>query len=237
MELKIFKIAGAALFILGSGLAYAGGNKEIVQVSSIDMLSRGQYTGVYTIGELHQYGDFGLGTFNGLNGEMVILDNRFYQVTSDGRVHAADDAMTVPFLTTTFFHPGQKFLFKDNADEKGFKDYLKSKFRNRDHFYAIKIKGAFQFVNTRSVPKQQQPYLPLDEVVKDQQQVFNLRNVQGTMLGFWCPAYAAGMNVPGFHFHFLTQNKKAGGHVLNFKTGNVVVEIEEIDQFRALLSK
>jgi acetolactate decarboxylase len=236
MKFKTLHILCAVLFVLAGG-AYANENKEMVQVSTIDLLSRGHYEGAYTIKELRQYGDFGLGTFNGLNGEMVILDNRFYQVTSDGRVHLADDAMTVPFLTTTFFHADQKFLFKKNVDEKGFRDYLESGFGNKGHFYAIKIKGVFQFVNTRSVPRQHQPYSPLGEVIKNQQKVFYLKNVQGTMLGFWCPGYAAGMNVPGFHFHFLTQDQSAGGHVLSFKTGSVVVEIEEITQFRALLLK
>ena len=237
MKFKSNKILFAALFIFLWGLAYANEKKEIVQVSTLDSLSRGHYAGAYTIKELHQYGDFGLGTFNGLNGEMVILDNQFYQITSDGRVHLADDTMTVPFLTMTFFHADQRFSFKKSVDEKEFEKYMESWFPNRNHFYAIKIKGVFQVVKTRSVPKQHQPYLPLSEVIKNQQKVFYLKNVQGTMLGFWCPVYAAGMNVTGYHFHFLTDDKRAGGHVLNFTTGSVVVEIEEITQFRALLSK
>ncbi len=225
----------AVLFVMALGMAYADQPQEMTQVSTIDLLSRGQYKGIYTIKEMRPYGDFGLGTFDGLDGEMVVLDGQFYQVTSDGHVHVAEDAMTVPFLTVTFFKSTQTFAIKDHMDEKQFGTYLQGLLPDKNVFYAIKVKGKFQVLKLRSVPKQKLPYPPLSEVVKNQQQIFDMSEVEGTMVGFWCPSYAAGMNVPGIHLHFLTDDHKAGGHVLGFTIDQATLDIDEIEKFRAFL--
>jgi acetolactate decarboxylase len=101
-------------------------------------------------------------------------------------------------------------------------------------FYALKITGTFQIMTTRSVPSQQKPYKPLSEVVKTQP-VFTMRNVEGTVVGFRCPSYVKGINVSGYHLHFLTADRKAGGHVLDFKVEKATMELDETREFLLIL--
>ena len=82
-------------------------------------------------------------------------------------------------------------------------------------FYAVMIQGEFSYVKTRSVPAQEKPYPPLAEVTKNQP-TFEFTDVTGTMVGFRCPPYVTGINVPGYHLHFLTDDRTAGGHLLEF---------------------
>ena len=81
-------------------------------------------------------------------------------------------------------------------------------------FYAVRVDGRFASVTTRSVPRQEKPYPSLADVAKTQP-VFHLEDVTGTLAGFRFPDFARGLNVPGFHFHFLTEDRRAGGHVLD----------------------
>src|SRR5512133_2177533 len=82
-------------------------------------------------------------------------------------------------------------------------------------------------VKTRSVPSQVKPYKPLTEIVKTQP-VFDLKNLEGTIVGFRCPSYAKGINVPGYHLHFLAADHKSGGHVLDFRIDRAKVEISDL---------
>src|SRR3954469_6076841 len=75
----------------------------LFQVSTSTALVEGIYGGVVTIGELKQHGSFGLGTFDGLDGEMLALDGDFYQVLGDGTVLEARNDARVPFAVVTAF--------------------------------------------------------------------------------------------------------------------------------------
>jgi acetolactate decarboxylase len=101
-------------------------------------------------------------------------------------------------------------------------------------FYAVKLEGTFKMVKTRSVPRQSKPYKPLIEVAK-KQPVFTFENVKGVMVGFRCPIFVKGINVPGYHLHFLTDDRKGGGHVLDFKTDDIELKICRVLNFRMLL--
>jgi acetolactate decarboxylase len=79
--------------------------------------------------------------------------------------------------------------------------------------YAVRVDGSFHLVKTRSVPRQRKPYPPLAQVV-EHQPTFELREVSGSLVGFRFPRYAQGLNVAGYHFHFITEDRSAGGHVL-----------------------
>ncbi len=63
------------------------------------------------------------------------------------------------------------------------------------------------------MPRQHKPYPPLVEVVEGQP-TFEFRDVRGSLVGFRFPDHARGLNVPGYHFHFITDDRTAGGHVL-----------------------
>jgi len=89
-------------------------------------------------------------------------------------------------------------------------------------------------VKARSVPAQKKPYPQLAEVVKTQP-VFELTDVSGTMVGFWCPSFVKGVNVPGYHLHFLRADGKKGGHVLDFIVENATMEVDDSREFSLIL--
>lgn len=189
---------------------------EIFQNSTINALLEGVYDGSMTYGELRQHGDFGLGTFNALDGEMIAFDGHFYQVKSDGVAYSVADEQRTPFATVLFFRPGLSRNLTGPLGFEGLQSMMDGLVDGPNLFYAVRIDGHFVTVTTRSVPRQEKPYLPLAEVAKDQP-VFHLNDVRGTLVGFRFPDYTRGLNVPGFHLHFLTEDRRAGGHVLDLE--------------------
>ncbi len=183
------------------------------QYSTIGALMRGLYDGTLTLGELKRHGDTGIGTVDKLDGEMVLLDGKAYQVRSDGRVLPVPDTMRTPFATVTTFRADQSADIEEPMDLDELERRLDELAPNRNGFAAFRITGRFAYVKTRSVPGQKKPYPPLADVAK-QQSVFELREVRGTLVGFRTPDYVTALNVPGYHLHFLTEDRRSGGHVM-----------------------
>ncbi len=202
----------------------------LTQVSTIDALLNGLYEGETTIRKLEEWGDFGIGTFNGLDGEMVAVDGRFYRVTSQGTVQMVSPDIKTPFATVTFFETDSRYILQQGLDFRTFESVMDSLLPTQNIFYAIQIKGSFQTVQTRSVPKQTPPYRMLSDIISSMP-VFRLENVKGVIVGFRCPPFVTGINVPGYHLHFITEDRKAGGHVLDFTIQEAVMEVDEIRQF------
>jgi acetolactate decarboxylase len=139
-----------------------------------------------------------------------------------------------PFATVTFFKADRTVPLARGTDFKAFTSETQRNFPTRNSFYAVKIIGRFKMVKTRSVPAQQKPYRPLTDIVKTQP-VFDLADVTGTMVGFWCPSFVKGVNVPGYHLHFLRADGKKGGHVLDFVVENATMEIDDSREFSLIL--
>ncbi len=198
----------------------------VFQVSTIDALMSGLYDGDATIADVIRHGDFGIGTLDKLDGEMVILDGKVYQVTSDGAVHTVPGTMTTPFAAVTFFEPDLSIPVAGTTDYARLRDYVGGRLPTQNIFYAVKIEGTFDMIKVRSVPKQSKPYPPLTDVVKNQP-VYTLHNVKGTLVGFVCPAFAKGVNVPGWHLHFISDDRTAGGHLLDFSAHDLTVRLDE----------
>jgi acetolactate decarboxylase len=175
-----------------------------------------------------------LGTFNGLDGEMIAVDGRFYQITSDGKAVETLMEVRTPFAAVTFFETDSSVSVGKGLNYNSFQEWVDSLIPTPNLFYAIRIDGIFKAVKTRSVPRQKKPYRLLKEIVGSQP-VFNFENVEGTMVGFRCPPYVKGINVPGYHLHFLTKDGKAGGHVLNFTVDKAELRIDETTRFSLVL--
>jgi len=165
---------------------------------------------------------------------MIGLEGKFYQITAQGLVNVVDDEMKTPFAVVTFFEPDRTVLLPGTLDYGKLEEYLDRLLPTKNIFYAIKIEGVFEYVKTRSVPRQNKPYLPLVEVLKNQP-TFEFRKVKGTVVGFRCPLYVTGINVPGYHLHFIREDRKAGGHLLECRLENVRVEIDHTLQFYMVL--
>ncbi len=206
----------------------------LTQISTIDALLNGIYDGETSLKQLVGQGDFGIGTFQSLDGEMILMDGKIFQVTADGKVHVPEDNLKTPFAAVTFFEPDVLHKTLPDTEYKQLEQQLDTLLPTPNIFYGIKITGTFRKVKTRSVPKQQKPYPALKEVAKNQP-VFEFENVKGTMIGFRCPPYVKGINVPGYHLHFLTKDQKGGGHVLNFTTENVQIAVDYTSRFSLIL--
>jgi acetolactate decarboxylase len=219
--------------LVAPGMACAG-QDTLTQISTIDALMTGIYDGDTTLATLKEKGDFGLGTFNSLDGEMVLLDGQFYRITAAGIVERPDPATKTPFAAVTSFEPDLTVSLDRGLNFEQLTVGTDRLLPTPNVFYALKLTGTFQIMTTRSVPSQKKPYRPLSEVVK-KQPVFTLRNVEGTIVGFRCPSYVKGINVSGYHLHFLTADRKAGGHVLDFKVEKATMEIDETREFLLIL--
>jgi len=208
--------------------------ETLVQVSTIDAILNGAYDGVVDFAVLKDYGDFGIGTFDRLDGEMLGFDGNFYQVRADGIAYPVSDSMATPFACVTFFDTDYEEELPEGFDYEQTQELLDDNLPTGNIFYAIKIEGNFSYMKTRSVPGQQKPYPPLVEVTKHQP-IFEFTNVDGTVVGFRCPAYVAGVNIPGYHLHFLTDGNNAGGHVLEFQITNAVAYVDYTSEFFMIL--
>jgi acetolactate decarboxylase len=198
----------------------------LYQVSTINSLMAGNYDGIKSIQDVSKRGDTGIGTFDTLDGEMVMIDGIVYKVKSTGEVVKPDVKVTLPFTAVTYFDadksvdPGPV----KNLDE--LKAALDKLVEKKDRFYAFRVDGTFATVQTRSVPAQQKPYPILSEVTK-KQAVFNFENVKGSLIGFWCPDTVGSINVPGYHLHFISDDRTKGGHLLNISFENAKAMADE----------
>jgi len=201
----------------------------MTQVSTIQALMNGAYDGGETFGELSKHGDFGIGTFEAVDGEMIALDGRFYQAKSDGTVENVPACMKAPFAEVSFFHSSSKARFvKPESGLDGLKASLNGLMTNQNRPYAVKVSGTFDFIMVRSVPRQAKPYKPLTEVVKHQS-VFRFNNIKGTLVGYWLPDSMGNLNVPGYHLHFISADGRHGGHLLDCRLSEADMEIDSIN--------
>lgn len=216
-------------------IAPSGPDRETVsQLSVVENLLDGDYDGRITCRELLRRGDFGIGTFHALDGEMVVLDGKVYKAGADGKVHLVPASVTTPFAAVTFFDPDFQtaLRFPAEADEpdmgwsRALERLIDDQARAPNAFLAVRVDGLFTYVKTRSVPAQKKPYPPLAEVTKKQPE-FEFRDVRGMLVGFRYPPFARALNMGDYHFHFLTADRTAGGHVLQFvpREGTASVDI------------
>lgn len=216
--MKYLNSAIIAIIIFSGILTAADKTENITQISTLQALLESCYEGIMPIGELKKNGSFGLGTFNNLDGELVMLEGKVYKVKSTGQVIEVDDCETTPFANVTF--PSPKAQVKGtikSADKidtfQKLKNLILSKIKNPNLPHAIKIAVKMNKITTRSVPAQKRPYPRLVEVVKNQS-IFEKKNISGWIVGFYFPKYFQGVNAVGLHLHFLSNDKTFGGHIL-----------------------
>jgi acetolactate decarboxylase len=249
-ERMVLEIKPVLLVILGGalifGLGYFSGGVApgsqpapdqdlLYQVSTYTSLSGGGYDPVEPVGILMRNGDLGLGTFTGLDGEMVVVEGTCYQVKSDGTVRSADSSQGVPYASVTFFSPDITTPGAVAGNMTELTVFLDSQLPSKDRFYAIRITGTFPFVRARSPPAQDRPYPPLADALKGQA-VFEFRNVTGTAVGFYTPASAEGLGFPGYHLHFLSGDRTRGGHVLDISMDGTPVQLDATPRVTVILT-
>jgi acetolactate decarboxylase len=197
----------------------------LFQASTIGALLEGAYDGDVTFGELAEHGDLGLGTLNHLDGEMIALDGRFYRADTNGDVGEVSSSERTPFAVVVPFEPEIEFDLEGSLDHASLLDEIDRRIPEGSASCAVRLDGRFELVKARSVPRQEPPYRPLTEVVGGQH-VFELTAVDGTMLGFRFPDYAEGIEVSGWHLHFISGDRSRGGHVLGSRSSTLHVGLD-----------
>jgi acetolactate decarboxylase len=197
----------------------------LFQASTIGALLDGAYEGDVSFGRLAEQGDLGLGTLNGLDGEMIALDGSFLRADTAGAINEIDPGERTPFAVVVWFSPTIGLEIEGPLAYEDFLARLDASLPAGANSCALRAEGEFELVHARSVPRQRPPYRPLAEVVHDQQ-VFDFEDVRGTLVGFRFPDFAEGVEVSGYHLHFIDADRARGGHVLSCVPRQVRVQID-----------
>ncbi|MDD1711094.1 MAG: acetolactate decarboxylase [Methanoregulaceae archaeon] len=228
----------AALFfseLLTGGVSTADDGDTLYQVSTIDALQQGVFDGIQPVGEIKEHGDFGIGTFNALEGEMIFLDGIVYQAKSDGSVVVVPDSFTTPYTTVTYFLPDFSNTTTTPMNFSAFSTVMASDLPTENMVYAVRMHGAFPFLKVRSVPAQQKPYPTLSEAVENQS-VFEYTDTTGWVVGTFTPAFFEGINIEGYHLHFISDDRQKGGHILDFSLpSGAVIEYDITPEYTLVL--
>ncbi len=203
----------------------APASDEIVQIQTIEAVMDGCYDGDVTVAELAGLGDFGIGTLQGLDGELTVIDGEFWNIDIDGRAMLADPAALVPFAVLVDFDEAERFRLPGRLDRPSFEQALWERVPTKEACYAVKVTGRFAPVTFRSVAKQTPPYRPLAAVLETDQRLFEIPEMGGTMVGFSFPTAASDVNLAGFHLHLLADDRSTGGHVFDFVAHDVEVAL------------
>lgn len=192
----------------------------------VKALVEGIYREDRTVASLAEHGDFGLGTFNDLDGELVMLEGHVYQLRADGRAHPVPAGTATPYACVNFFSPDTVETCEEVLDLAGLQRRLEQMLPSPNLIYAVRIDGNFGYVRTRSVPRQDS-YRPLVEVAREQPE-FDFHDCSGTMAGYVTPKFMADLTVPGLHLHFLTADRNRGGHLLACVTSTITVALQHL---------
>ncbi len=198
----------------------------LLQISTMMALLDGVFESETRYGSILEGHDFGIGTFDHLDGEMIGFDGSFYQLRSDGSARPLDPNTTTPFCSLTRFTPQQTLSVDKEMTKYDFEQWLSAQLETVNSFYAVRIEGQFSEVKTRTVARQEKPFPPITEAVATQS-ARTFKQIEGTLAGYFTPRFGHGIAVAGYHLHFIDQERSGGGHVFDYTVQNVTVSFEE----------
>lgn len=213
---------------------FRGTPPALYQTSTMAALLAGVYEGDVTVAELLRHGDFGLGTFDRLDGEMLVLGGICYRLRADGSVEEAAGDEPTPFAAVTRFRPERRARLSGPLTRAGTEGAVAALLTSPNLVHAVRIDGHFTDVRTRTVARQHRPYPPLAEATAGQAEN-TFAEVSGTLAGFFTPYYEQGVSVAGYHLHFIDQGRTRGGHVLDFTLAGGLVTVEALPELRLRL--
>lgn len=223
--------------MLISGCTTAQGNgKTLFVTGSYGAINRGVYDGDATVADLKRHGDFALGAFNAIDGELLGLDGKYYQIGAAGKVNPANDTMTTPYTTATFFKADKVISIDKPMSYLELQQYLNGQLPTQNIFYAIKVNGTFDSIKARSLTKLNQPYpsTPYSTITQNEP-TFDFNNVDGTLVVIVSPTYMSEISYPGYHAHFISSDGKFGGHVLDGRIAKGRAEVDILPNFTVYL--
>ena len=206
----------------------------LYQVSTVTGLEHGIFFPTTTVGDLRQRGDTGVGAFEAMDGEMILLNGKAYNAEYSGKVFPVDDKTLITYSAVAFMNPNAKVVLSNLTGYAALQKSLVNGLPNPNIFYVFKIHGNFSYMKIRSTAKQELPYPGLATVVANQS-VFEFKNITGTLVGVRCPEYIKGVYAPGFHLHFISDDLQKGGHVLDVNVSDASAEVGYLTQMHLSL--
>ena len=205
---------------------------KLFQVSLFQALTLGGFDGEISVAELKKHGDTGIGTYSGVNGELIMVDGTTYQAFADGTVVIAPDNETVPYSGVAFFTGKyHKEISANSFNELIAKLNAIAEEYGKNMCYFVKLHAKFDRIIVRSILKQKKPYVMLNEAVKRGQREFTRENMAGTIVGLYCPEYMKGLNAVGWHCHFIADDGSIGGHVFDVSFTKGSLDIDKMDGY------
>ncbi|MFD0766169.1 acetolactate decarboxylase [Mucilaginibacter lutimaris] len=219
------------LLVNGNALAQTKDN-TLYTAGHASAFIGGLYDAFCSYNKVLKHGDFGLGAPDKLDGEVLILDGKIYQTQATGKTFIVKPTELTPFAVVNFFKADKVTKPNVSLTKDKLYAYLDSALVNKNGIYAIKITGTFRSVKTRAFPPvKNKPYQPLADMLP-LQHFFTFENVKGTLVGYRIPAFMDGPNITGYHFHFLSDDKKAGGHIIDLLADEITIEVDQLDGFK-----
>ncbi|HMP73129.1 MAG TPA: acetolactate decarboxylase [Kiritimatiellia bacterium] len=233
-------VAGVVLFMVGCQTVPPPTHRElnpnqVTIAGSYARLAEGGFGTQVRVGDLLEWGDFGLGTFEGLDGEMILDGGRMYRAALTGEVEPVAPEMGSPFAVVTWFD-ADRFVDLSNVTMTRFLGALNLQWGGDEHPIAIRTRGTFSWMVTRSVEAQEEPYPRLEAALAGQMES-RLEEVEGIMVGYYFPASFRSFHPAGYHFHFITEDRSRGGHVVDFHLRQGRVELNAADQVTLILPR
>jgi acetolactate decarboxylase len=207
---------------------------ELFQTSTIEALLAGAFDGDVSLSEILQHGDLGLGTLNGLDGELIVIDGQAWKANQDCELIRPASSERTPYAVVVPFDPGPAVTVRGPVAYELLGEAVSYRLESRTRPVAIRIEGSFAHVRVRSVPKQRRPYPQLAQALA-QQRVSDLYDVRGTMVGFGFPDALDGIEMIGWHLHFATDSRMRGGHVLDFSLRDGSAHVDAVSELKVEL--
>ena len=209
-------------------------SETIHQVSLLQGLMLGDYYGSISVKELKQMGDIGIGTFDKLNGELIMTDGVVYRAKGDGTVEVVNDSEVIPFANVTVFDKDESIDLNNVKNLDSLLTILNKKVNdyNSNQYCMVKISGTFNKMNVRSELAQKEPYKPLVDVLKTDQTFFDYEKINGTVVALYMPPYMNTINTTGWHLHFVSEDKTKGGHLLNLEIDKATLSLDYTSDFQ-----
>ncbi|MDR2977236.1 MAG: acetolactate decarboxylase [Streptococcaceae bacterium] len=202
----------------------------LFQFNTLASLMSGFYDGQITVADIKKRGDFGIGSFDQVNGEMIVLDGVVYQAKGEGgiQVTVAEPNQTAPYVAVNKQQTDVQFEIIESHESDEVEQMIEAHLTSRNLFHSVKIHGNFSRLKIRMATKT--PSGIGFDVVSAHQAEYELTNLAGTIVGFWTPSLFHGVSLGGFHLHFISDDKTIGGHVYDFSLEEASVELGQIDK-------
>ncbi len=207
--------------------------ETVFQAAVWDNFAGGNFSGFMPFSELAKHGDFGIGTLDGLDGEMIALNGEFYHIATDGKPKQIEPSAKTPYADVTYFE-ADKTQTVAGLNYTKLQSYLDNSLPSKTAIYAIKVTGTFDYVLARSPPKQYPPYPLLPQALINQT-VWTFSNVSATAVGFWFPNSLKGVDYVGYHLHIISDDRTTGGHLIDCIISNATVQIDQINRYNLIL--